>query len=74
MGERKLQLGLKREGASFQSILDHNRYHMALQLLTREKLPVTRIALQLGFREVSSFTRAFKRWTGSTPREFSSSS
>jgi AraC-like DNA-binding protein len=74
MGERKLQLALKREGTSFQSILDHNRYHIALQLLTRDKLSVTRIALQLGFREVSSFTRAFKRWTGKTPREFSSSS
>jgi AraC family transcriptional regulator len=53
-----------------------HRYHMARRmdrarsLLQRPALSVTRIGTQLGFRETSSFTRAFRKFTGLTPTEY----
>jgi AraC family transcriptional regulator len=53
-----------------------HRYHMvrrmvrARNLLQRSELPVTQIGLQIGFRETSSFTRAYRRFAGVTPSEF----
>ena len=56
--------------------LPPHRYHMirrmnrARDLLLRSTLPVTQIGVQIGFRETSSFTRAYRRYSGTTPSEF----
>lgn len=53
-----------------------HRYHMARRmdrarsLLQRPALSVTQIGIRIGFRETSSFTRAFRRFTGLTPTEY----
>ena len=53
-----------------------HRYHMARRmdcarnLLRKLTLSVTEIGIQTGFRETSSFTRAFRRFTGLTPTEY----
>jgi AraC family transcriptional regulator len=53
-----------------------HRYHSARRmdrarsLLLRPALSVTQIGMQTGFRETSSFTRAFRRFTGLTPTEY----
>jgi AraC family transcriptional regulator len=53
-----------------------HRYHMmrrmdrAKCLLQRPALSVTEIGIQIGFRETSSFTRAFRRFTGLAPTEY----
>lgn len=53
-----------------------HRYHMARRmdrarrLLQMPALSVTQIGIQIGFRETSSFTRAFRRFTGLTPTEY----
>jgi AraC family transcriptional regulator len=53
-----------------------HRYHSARRmdrarsLLQRPALSVTQIGVQTGFRETSSFTRAFRRLTGVTPTEY----
>jgi AraC family transcriptional regulator len=53
-----------------------HRYHMARRmdraksLLQKPALSVTEIGTQTGFRETSSFTRAFRRFTGLTPTEY----
>ena len=53
-----------------------HRYHMtrridrARSLLQKPALSVTQIGIQIGFRETSSFTRAFRRFTGLTPTEY----
>jgi len=53
-----------------------HRYHMARRmdcarnLLRKLTLSVTEIGIQIGFRETSSFTRAFRRFTGLTPTEY----
>ena len=52
-----------------------HRYHMARRmeratyLLLQSTLPVTQIALRVGFRETSSFTRAYRRYAAVTPSE-----
>jgi len=46
------------------------RAALAKHYLDDESLSVSEIAWLLGYREVSSLTHAFKRWTGRTPRQF----
>jgi AraC-like DNA-binding protein len=38
--------------------------------LQQRQLPLTEIALLLGYSELSAFSRAFTRWTGTSPRQF----
>jgi AraC family transcriptional regulator len=53
-----------------------HRYHMARRmdrarsLLQSPALSVTQIGVQIGFRETSSFSKAFRRFTGLTPTEY----
>ncbi|HZC94642.1 MAG TPA: AraC family transcriptional regulator [Bradyrhizobium sp.] len=53
-----------------------HRYHItrrmdrAKSLLQRPALSVTQVGIQIGFRETSSFTRAFHRFTGLTPTDY----
>lgn len=63
---RRLQQG----GTTFQALLEETRSQMALQLLHDTRLTVSRVAASLGYRDPTVFTRAFRRWTGQTPRQF----
>ena len=73
LSSRTLSRKLGEGGASFPEILDQLRAALAKRYLDDETLPVSEIAWLLGYREVSSLTHAFKRWTGMTPRRFRSS-
>lgn len=55
------------EGKSYQGMKDNLRCDTAIQLLRNHKLTLDDIAQQVGFCEVSTFHKAFKRWTGTTP-------
>lgn len=59
------------EGASFQQIKDDLKKDLAIDLLTKDKRPVYEVAERIGFSDARSLTRAFKKWTGLTPREYS---
>jgi AraC-like DNA-binding protein len=72
VSSRTLSRKLAEEGTSFAEILDQLRAALARRYLHDETLPVSEIARLLGYREVSSLTHAFKRWTGTTPRQFRS--
>lgn len=61
---------LKNEGTSYQLIKDGCRRDAAIQLLRVKKQTGSEIAEQLGFSDASTFFRAFKKWTGTTPQEF----
>jgi AraC-like DNA-binding protein len=67
---RTLQRRLHLEGTSFNVVLDGVRREMAERYLEEQKLSITEIAFLLGFHDVSSFHRAFKRWSSQTPSEF----
>ncbi len=61
---------LKKEGTSYQRIKDSIRRDVAVTKLVQERLPVYKVAEIVGFSEPRSFTRAFKQWTGLSPREY----
>ena len=67
---RTLQRRLSEEGTSFSQVLEDFRQEMATVLLEDDKLAVYEIAFLLGYSEPSTFHRAFRRWTNSSPREF----
>ena len=66
---RVLQRRLEEYGTGFKALLDETRLRFATEYLRDPTHTLTEIAFLLGYSEVSAFNRAFKRWTGSTPRE-----
>lgn len=70
MSARTLQRRLAEEGESFGEVVDHARRLSAERMLTENVLPLAEIALLVGFSEQSAFTRAFKKWTDTTPAHF----
>lgn len=60
---------LSSEGLTFSELLERLRHDLALRYLAEGELSVSQIAWLLGYREVGAFSRAFKRWSGETPRE-----
>ena len=61
---------LKAEGTSFEKLLDELRQTLALHYLAGRKVSVNETAYLVGFSDPAAFSRAFKRWTGSSPRGF----
>jgi AraC-like DNA-binding protein len=62
------RIRFKVEGVTFERVLDELRHTLALDYLTGKKVSVNETAFLLGFSEPAAFSRAFKRWTGSSPR------
>ncbi|MDR7231148.1 AraC-like DNA-binding protein [Caulobacter sp. BE264] len=60
---------LKAEGATYKTVLDDLRHRMALRYLSGAKASVNETAYLVGFSEPAAFSRAFKRWTGKSPRD-----
>lgn len=71
---RSLHRKLKELNTSYKTIVDETRQHLARQYLKQSDQSITSITYQLGFKDVSSFSRSFKRWTGLSPSEFRSTS
>lgn len=69
LSRQTLYRRLKAEGTTFATLLDRLRCRLALRLIRREGLPVKEAAWRLGFSDPASFSRAFKRWTGKSPRD-----
>lgn len=64
---RTLTRRLREEETSFLRVKDQLRRTLALQLLIANQLPVEAIAERVGFADLTTFHRAFKKWTGTTP-------
>lgn len=67
MSERTLHRRLADHDATYQEVADEVRLDIARSLLTDGDRPLGEVAFFTGFAGQSAFTRAFKRWTGSTP-------
>lgn len=65
---RTFQRRLNEAQVSFQDLLDAYRQSQAMKMLARDNMTMAQTAYALGYNEQSSFNRAFKRWTGRTPR------
>jgi AraC-like DNA-binding protein len=59
---------LKAEGTTFETVLDALRRRLAIDYLSGRGLSVGETAYLVGFSDPASFSRAFKRWTGGSPR------
>lgn len=70
MSSRNLRRRLKEENSSYQSIKNILRKNHAIKLLTDNELAINQISREVGFNEPAAFTRAFKEWTGQSPRNF----
>jgi AraC-like DNA-binding protein len=66
---RSLQRRLAAEQLTFFAILDSYRRDRAIQAIRGGETRIEEMANALGYAQQSSFTRAFKRWTGISPRE-----
>lgn len=67
MHRRTLNRRLQREGTTFRAVLEQVRFDAARELLRDEGREIEEIARMLGYTEASAFTRAFRRWSGTTP-------
>jgi AraC-like DNA-binding protein len=65
-----LQRQLAQEDKSFSSVVDEMRQHKATAMLRKREMSLDSIAEKLGYTDTANFTRAFKRWTGTTPKRF----
>lgn len=70
MTSRTLRRHLKLENTTYSEIVDSTRTELALRYLRTADLSTEEIAYVLGFSETASFVRAFRRWTGKTPRNY----
>jgi AraC-like DNA-binding protein len=69
LSQRTSARRLALEGVTFSDVLQSLRGDLARQYLSDPDLSISRIAWLLGYKEVSAFTHAFKRWSGKTPRD-----
>ena len=65
-----VQRALADAGLGFREAVEVTRFDLSRHYLQQSHLPLSEIALLLGYSELSAFTRAFTRWTGTSPRAY----
>ncbi len=66
---RSLQRQLSQMQTSYTELVERIRFDQAVRLLRDSDLKILDIALSLGYGDASNFSRAFRRISGSSPRE-----
>ncbi len=72
MSERTVRRRLQAAGTSFRQIQEEVAVELAHAYLSRPGLTASEVAFLLGFSEPSAFFRAYRRWTGDTPKAYQS--
>jgi AraC-like DNA-binding protein len=70
MSVRSLRRRLEAEGETFNAVVNEAAAIIAKQLLEDKQKSIQEAAFEMGFADASGFHRAFKRWTGVTPRSY----
>ena len=70
MNVRTLRRRLQNENKTFKTQLNSVRQEQANRYIRDSIKSLAEISYLLGFSEMSSFSRAFKRWTGETPSHY----
>lgn len=73
MSARSVRRRLREEGTTYRETLDSLRSALAKRQLEEGEKNVEEIAHGLGFSDASAFHKAFRRWTGSSPADYSRS-
>ena len=69
MSRRSFTRHLAEEGITFGEILEQLRRRLAARYLADDRMSLQQIAWSLGYSEPGAFTHAYRRWTGTTPRQ-----
>lgn len=69
MSARSLRRKLEAEGADFKRLSERARTRIALRMLEAPEASIQEVAFAMGFATAAAFHRAFKRWTGKTPKQ-----
>lgn len=72
LSRRSLQRRFHDHDATYEGVLRAVLLHKAFALLEDDERPITTVALELGYTDPAHFTRAFRAWTGQTPRAWRS--
>jgi AraC-like DNA-binding protein len=67
---RTLQRRLHAEGTHYSEVVEDARRRAATRALLETNTGLAEIAAKIGYSEQSAFTRAFRRWTGTTPNRY----
>ncbi len=67
---RNFQRALQQKGTTFTVLLNECRMELATKYVKDNKVDLTELAFLLGFSELSTFSRSFKRWTGKSPSQY----
>ncbi|MDR3417550.1 MAG: AraC family transcriptional regulator [Nevskia sp.] len=70
MSSRTLKRRLRENRSSFHGLLAEARYRDCIRLMADPTLRMDEIACRVGYSDPANFTRAFRRWMGTTPSEF----
>lgn len=70
MSERTLQNKLSERDTTYRDLLNEIRQELAEQYMSQGVHSVSEVAYLVGFSEISSFSRAFRAWTGQSPSDF----
>jgi AraC-like DNA-binding protein len=70
MHRRTINRRLRAEGTTFRRLVDEVRFDVARHLLETTDLSVVHIAGTLSYADASAFTRAFRRWSQTTPAQW----
>jgi excisionase family DNA binding protein len=70
LSKRTLQRRLQQHNINFADVRDQVRFHHAITFLIHQELSIDSISTALDFSDRTSFTNAFKRWTGLSPSTF----
>jgi len=69
MSRRSFARHLAEEGTTYGEILEQLRQRLASRYLADDRMSLQQIAWLLGYSEPGAFTHAYRRWTGTTPRQ-----
>lgn len=73
MSARSLRRRMQAEGVSYGDLVTRSRTHTAKRMLERPGASIQETAHAMGFATPAAFHRAFKRWTGMTPKQYQES-
>ena len=68
--QKKVQRQLRHKGTTYRELLEDVRKQEGIRIINTGSINLTDVALQLGYAELSVFSRQFKSWFGITPTEW----
>ena len=70
IGRRTLQRYLAHQGTDCRGLVERFRCREAIRLLTESDIQLVELAHRIGYTDQANFGRAFRKWTGMSPRTY----